>query len=44
ARVQRAGNAVHGLVFRPELRTWDYRRIVAGTSLSMPLVFSVIYD
>lgn len=44
ARVQRAGNAIHGLVFRPELRSWDYHRIVTGTSLSMPLVFSVIYD
>ncbi|GLH27210.1 MULTISPECIES: hypothetical protein [Enterobacter] len=43
-RIQRAGNAVHGLVFWPELRTWDYHRVVAGTALSMPLVFSVVYD
>ncbi|WP_126796741.1 hypothetical protein [Enterobacter asburiae] len=43
-RLQKAGSAVHTVVLRPELRTWDHRNVVAGTSLSVPLIFSVLYE
>ncbi|OIX95658.1 hypothetical protein BFS14_14975 [Serratia fonticola] len=43
-RLQHAGNAVHTLVLRPELKTWDHRHVVAGVAQTVPLVFSVMYD
>ncbi|WP_429616393.1 hypothetical protein [Serratia sp. 2723] len=43
-RQQKAGSGIHTVVLRPELRTWDHRRVVTGTSLSVPLIFSVLYE